>query len=200
MVRNPVDVMYAMHSDRLYSGVEHIANFAVALDSNEMRKWRSGRFKGQPWVRLSYRELVKFSEQIKRFIDIFGRKNVHVIVYDDFARNPGLIYKEVLAFLRVSPDYECGFTVIHANRRIRSAWVQDLLRNPPHTVTGVVRTFIPQPIRHHLRKALHRLNIKVAARRPLDERFRKRLQLEFEPEVQQLSNLLGRDLLNWITG
>ncbi len=86
MLRNPIEVMYAVHSERIFGGVEHITKFAVAVDSSEIRKWRSGRFKGQPWVRLSYRELVKFSEQVERFIGVFGRQNVHVVIYDDLRK------------------------------------------------------------------------------------------------------------------
>lgn len=200
MLRNPIDVMYAEHSERLFDGIEHIANFATALDSSETRSWRFGRFRGQPLVRLNYRELGKFSEQVKRFIDVFGRPNVHVIVYDDFAKNPGLAYHKVLRFLGVSPSYESAFNVIHSNRRIRSTWAQDLLSNPPHMVRGLARAFLPQGIRHPVGQYLNRLNVKVMARAALDEQLRKRLQLEYEPEMRQLSKLLDRDFSNWTAG
>jgi Sulfotransferase domain len=198
MLRNPIEVMYAEHSERLFDGVEHIADFSSALDSNEKRKWRSGRFKCQCVIRPSYRELTRFSDQIKRFINRFARQNICIIIYDDFAKDPALTYKKVLSFLQVSPNHQCAFDVIHANRQIRSERVQDFLNAPPDTVRGLARTVLPRPIRQAVGRYLNRLNVKVTARPMLDQPFRKRLQLEYEPEVQLLSELLDRDLTHWI--
>src|SRR2546430_2774457 len=75
MLRNPIDVMYAEHSERLFDGTEHITSFPLALDSKEDRIWRCGKFCGERVIRLEYRELVKSSEQVKRFIDVFGWQN-----------------------------------------------------------------------------------------------------------------------------
>jgi hypothetical protein len=198
MLRNPIDVMYAEHSERVFDGIEHVEKFATALECNEVRKWRSGRFKGQDVVRVSYRELTQFSQQVKRFIDAFGTSNVHILLYDDFAKNPTLAYKEVLAFLGVWPNHECAFDVIHANRRIRSTMVQDLLLNPPKPAQKLVRAVLPRTIRQRLGNYLNRSNIKFVARPVLDQQFRKRLESEYESEVQQLSKLVNRDLSHWV--
>jgi hypothetical protein len=43
------------------------------------------------------------------------------------------------------------------------------------------------------------LNIKQAARPLLDKKFRKRIAIEYAPEVSKLSSVLDRDLLSiWI--
>jgi len=55
-LRNPVEVMYAEHSERVFCNVEHIRNFNAALDSGEQRRWRTGPFKNQKVIRLRYRE------------------------------------------------------------------------------------------------------------------------------------------------
>ena len=200
MLRNPIEVMYAEHSECLYDGTEHILDFRLALGSDEPRTWRSGRLRGQPVTRLSYRELVKFSQQVNRFINVFGRSNVHVIVYDDFADDPRLAYKEVLAFLGVWPNHKCSFNVVHANRQIRSTWCQDLLRHPPRLVRGFSHTFLPGPVRRTLGSCLNRLNTKFVPRPMLDQDFRRQLELEFMFEVQQLSKVIDRDLCHWVAG
>ncbi|MFZ0816771.1 MAG: sulfotransferase [Candidatus Sulfotelmatobacter sp.] len=198
MLRNPIDVMYAAHSERVFDGIEHVEKFAIALECNEVRKWRSGRFKGQDVVRVSYRELTQFSQQVERFIDAFGPSNVHVLLYDDFAKNPSHAYKEVLAFLGAWPNHECAFDVIHANRQIRSTVVRDFLQNPPKPAQELARAVFPRTIRQGLGNFLNRGNIKFVARPSLDQQFRKRLESEYEPEVQQLSRLIDRDLSHWV--
>lgn len=197
MLRNPIDVMYAEHSERIFQGFEHISEFEAALDSNESRRWRSGRFKGECVRRLNYRELAMFSQQVKRFVHVFGRPNVHIVIYEDFAANPALIYKEVLDFLRVWPHHQCAFDVVNANRQIRSRLVQDVLRDPPEIVRSVVRSLLSQRTR---RSVANFLNVKVKPRPPLNQQFREQLESEFEHEVQQLSDIVGRDLSRiWFT-
>jgi len=198
MLRNPIDVMYAEHSERLFDGTEHITSFPMALDSKEDRIWRCGHFSGERVSRLEYRELVKFSEQVKRFIDVFGWQNVHVIVYDDFVKSPRNAYNEVLTFLGVSPHDKCRFEVIHANRRVRSIIIHDLLRRPPKVIRGLLRTIVPLSSRRQkIGNYLNALNIQFVARPALDQHFRKRLALELAREVRDLGRLIDRDLSEW---
>jgi Sulfotransferase family len=197
MLRNPVDVMYAEHSERLVDGAEYILSFSRALESYEDRKWRCGRFKGERVAVVAYRELVKFSEQISRFIDAFGRKNIHVILFDDFVSNPRDAYSKVLAFLGVCESSQCTFDVVHSNRRVKSTMVHDQLRYPPKLIRGLLHTFLPLSMRRRLGDRLNRLNIENIPRPPLDQRLRQRLNLEFSQELQDLGHLVGRDLSMW---
>jgi len=199
MLRNPIDVMYAQHSECVFDGTEHIADFRTALDSMETRVWRSGRCRGQPVQRLGYRELVKFSQQVRSFLEAFGRPNVHIIVYDDFAADSAEVYRSVLTFLGVSPSHECSFDVVHANRTIRSSAIQDLLRHPPNLVKRFTRAFLTKRARTGLGHRLNRINTRVVVRPMLDPEFRRRLETDFISEVQQLGHLVGRDLSSWVS-
>ena len=199
MLRNPIDVMRAQHSEGLVGGSEHIVDFDLALDSQEPRRYRSGPFKGQKVVRLGYRDLVIFSPQVKRFVDTFGDSNVHVIVYDEFAKDARLVCKNALAFLGVSPNYELPVDVVNANRRIRSTIFQDLLRRPPKTIQGLARAFLPRSTRQMAATYLNNLNVQFVPRPVMDREFRKRLERDYAEDVRQLSRLIDRDLSHWIT-
>ena len=199
MLRNPIDVMYAEHSERVFGGTEHITDFEVALDSPELRRWRSGPFKGLLVRNLRYREISSFSEQIQHYFGIFGERNVHVIIYDDFAHNPDVAYQSVVSFLGVVPNWDGDFNVVNANRRARSRAVHDLLRYPPASAKQLARALLSQSMRRTLGDCLRWLNVKQAARPLLDQKFRKRIAMEYAPEVSQLSSVLHRDLLSiWI--
>jgi hypothetical protein len=199
MLRNPVDVMYAGHSERLVGGGEHIADFATALESNEIRRYRSGPFQGEPVVRLNYRDVVRFSRNVKRYMVTFGRPNVHVIVYDDFAHQPRSAYENALTFLGLSPNHECSFNVVNANRQVRSNRIHDLVAHPPQALQGLAHAILPRSIRKRLAKHVSNFNEKFAPRPGMDPLLRKRLQSECAQEVQELSRLIGRDLSNWTT-
>jgi len=197
LLRNPVDVMYAEHSERLFDGTEHILSFAIALESEEDRRWRCGRFKGQRVIRLPYREVVRFSEQVARFIDAFGRKNIYVILFEDFVSSPQDVYSGVLAFLGVCEHYRCTFDVVHSNRRIRNTMMHDQLHHPPKLIRRLVHTFLPLSMRRKLGERLDAFNIEYVPRPPLDQQLRERLTLEFSQELKDLGDLIGRDLSMW---
>jgi hypothetical protein len=191
--------MYAEHSERVFGGTEHITDFEVALDSSEPRTWRSGPFKGHLVRNLRYREITAFSEQVQRYLRVFGEENVHVIIYDDFALHPDVAYQSVVSFLGVVPHWEGDFNVVNANRRARSRAVHDLLRYPPARAKQFARALLSQSMRRTFGDCLRWLNIKQTARPLLDEKFRKRIAMEYAPEVGQLSRVLDRDLLSiWI--
>ena len=199
MLRNPTDVMYAEHSERVFGGTEHITDFEVALDSPEPRRWRSGPFKGHLVRNLTYREITAFSEQVQHYFGVFGKENVHVIIYDDFAHNPDVAYQSVVSFLGLVPHEDIDFNVVNANRSARSSAVHDLLRHPPAPAKQLARALLPQSLRRTLGDCFRWLNVKEAARPLLDDKFRKRIAMEYAPEVSQLSHVLDRDLLSmWI--
>ncbi|SRR5229473_3235002 len=200
MLRNPVDVMYAQHSERVFSNVEHILDFEAALNSKEIRRWRSGPFKNQAMIRLEYRELSRFAEQVQRYFDVFGRERVHVIIYDDFKIDTSSVLRGVLNFLGVTSDYQTPLRVFNANRRARSMAVQDFLRHPPKGLRSFARMVLPDNLRSGLVECVRKLNILYEPRPPLNHTLRERLQKELEPEVEQLSRLLDRDLGAWCSG
>lgn len=197
MLRNPIDVMYAEHSERLVDGAEHITDFAKAVDSAEPRRYRTGRFRGQCVVRPSYRELAQFSKQVKRYYDRFDRSNVYVVLYDDFASDTKRVYIAVLSFLGVSPEQECSFEVVNANRRIRNVRIHDLVRYPPEPVRSMLRACVPRSLRRKVGNYITLLNEEIRARPTLDSQLRRRLALEYGDDLRQLSSLVGRDLSCW---
>lgn len=56
---------------------------------------------------------------------------------------------------------------------------------------------MPRFLRDAVREGLKNINAKYEPRPPIDPEFKKRLQAEFASEVEQLSELLGRDLTLW---
>lgn len=198
MLRNPVDMLYAQHSQFLYNGNENIASFEDALNAE---KDRMAGLRIPPNVHfvesLFYRETAKYTEQVRRYLRVFGRENVYVIIYDDFKNNTEKTYRETLCFLDVTEDFQPEFKVINTNKRLRSENLRNFLQNPPAILKSLGKALIPHMIYHKLVGKLRFLNIQYEPRQPMDAELRSRLQAEFVPEVEQLSELLGRDLTHW---
>lgn len=198
MLRNPVDMMYSLHSQRLYTGNEDIADFQAALEAEEDRK--RGRYipKGVNLVEgLFYRKVAMYTSQVKRYLDIFNHKNVHIIIFDDFEKNTSEAYRQTLHFLGVSENFYPDFTILNKNKSIRNLALRNFMKNPPMIVRKIKKA-LPRSLLSVIRHTIIKLNTSCQKRSPMPLLLRRRLQEEFIPEVEKLNELLNRDLTHWV--
>ena len=200
MLRNPVEMIPSLHSEHLFNGNEDIVDLTEALDAEPDR--RAGR-RIPPHAHLPqgllYSDVPRYTEQLQRYLDAFGRDRVHVILYDDFARDAAASYRGVLRFLGVDEAFSPpAFAVINASKRTRSEWFRHFLARPPELPRRVISRFVPARIRRAAYERAKRMNVAASRRPGLPLATRQRLVREFEPEVERLSRLLDRDLSGWL--
>ena len=196
ILRNPVDLFHSLHSHYLHAGTEDIVDFEAALNAEQDRKRGQRIPKSSPSVEsLFYRDIAKYTEQVRRYLDAFSTENVWVVLHDELMSNTEQTYRDTLRFLDVSPDFSPFFEVINANRTARSNGLQIVLRKSvyPSRWYGL----LPSKVRDIFERGVMRLNTREAPRPPLSEDLRRRLTEEFTPEVKSLSGVLGKDLSHW---
>ncbi len=200
MLRNPVDLLYSLHAQFLYDGNEDIEDFEEALSAEGDRK-RGLRIPRSAYLveGLYYRDVVRFSEQIKRYLDLFGRQRIKVIIFEDFRERTEEIYRQTLVFLGVSPDFRPDFKVVNPSREIRSRTLQGLIASPPPPLEPIGRYLSRIGwVRRAVKWAVDRLNVSYRNRPPLKEDLRRSLLEEFYPEIAKTERLLGIDLSCWL--
>ena len=199
MLRNPVDVMYAEHSQLIFNVEEDITDFGEALAAEPDRR-RGERMPPGPLrpETLYYRHSVRFAEQLERYHQAFGRDRVHVIVYEDFRDRTAASYRSVLEFLEVDPDFAPDFEIRNPNKRVRFPALQRLIYQPPGPLIHVVPWLRRVPIFHRLRGAALSLNSSATRRPPMDPDLREQVLREMAPEIRELGDLIGRDLSSWL--
>jgi hypothetical protein len=197
MLRNPVDMLYSLHSQFLADGDETLSDFKAALEAERDRK-RGLRVpvRARTAEVLFYRDVAKYTQQVQRYFDAFGRENVHIIIYDDLQQDLAGVYGKTLQFLNVDTNYFPDFRVINPNRRVRAKALRHFIVNPPRVVRWLAGS-VPHRLQRFVVERLTRLSIKYEARPPMDSELRRSLQVECAPEVERLSELLGRDLTLW---
>lgn len=93
MLRNPVDMVYSFHSQRVFNGTEDITNFAKAIAAEPQRREGHRLPKNIGLLQgLYYRDLGRFDEQVERFLNTFPREQLLFLVYDDFRRDMAACY------------------------------------------------------------------------------------------------------------
>jgi hypothetical protein len=203
MLREPAEMLHSLYHQFRFDGNEHLRTFEEALAAEDER--RAGRrLTRQTYLAqgLVYRETARYTEQVRRYFDVFGRERVHVIIYDDLAADVRAVYCRALEFLGVdSTRIETDFQVINGNKSVKHSALRGLLNDPLVRSTAIaIGRRLPRPIfaaLHDVERRLWKLNSRSEKRVPLQPEVRAQLQREFAPEVERLSELLGRDLTHW---
>jgi len=203
MLREPAEMLYSLYYQFRFDGNEHLPTFEEALAAEDER--RAGRrMTRQTYLAqgLVYREAARYTEQVRRYLNVFGRERVHVIIYDDLVADVRAVYCQALEFLGVDPTcIETDFRVINGNKSVKHSALRGLLNDPLLRSTAVaLGRRLPRPVfaaLHDVERRLWKLNSRSEKRAPLAAEVRAQLKREFAPEVERLSALLGRDLTHW---
>lgn len=198
MLRNPVDFMYSLHSELFYNHAESIENFEKALAAEKIRKQRGpdSLNPGIPPELFFYTDLASFTSKVKRYLDVFGRGRVHIILFDDFKQHTQLAYYNLLQFIEVNQDFKPDFEVLNSNKNIKS-YKLHLLILVLKRIRSLLYPIISPEKSFRLINLIKRNNTSYQKRPSLDVNLRRKLQRQFIPEVEKLSELLDRDLSNW---
>lgn len=193
-LRNPVQMLYSLHSQLLFSGNEVITDFAAALaaESDRANGLNIPACAGIKEV-LLYRKMGAYTEQVRRYFDTFGRDRVLVNIFDDFKRDPAAVYRRTLEFLDVDPDFVVDFAVVNPNKQVRSKLLHEWVYKTNWARSYRVQRLVPEPIRRFVR----RWNTRFTPRLPLDPAIASELSAHFAPQIAALGEMLGRDLSHW---
>ncbi len=201
MFRNPVDMVYSLHSQLLYVSEETVDDFEAAW---RLQERRSRGLDLPPAIRspllVQYAQVGQFGTQTQRLLSSFPASQVKLILYDDFTASPQKVYDEVIEFLGIPHDGRSDFPRINENKRAKVAWLRYASRKPPPMLRNAIRSLKRAVGAEKLsaaKKKLVDLNTVREGRQPLSPEFRAELVETFREEVAVLSRLLNRDLSHW---
>jgi 1,2-diacylglycerol 3-alpha-glucosyltransferase len=200
MLRNPVELVRAWHSQMYFEGVENIREFEMAwrLEGTRRHGYEIPHNCWEP-KKLFYSEWGKLGDQMERLFSVVDRDRVMVILFDDFVADPKRVYEEVLAFLGVQSDGRTDFPQINENRSLTHPKLQQALAflancfRLTRAVSG-----LNLALGLGVFQKLLFLNSHQAPRESISLSLRAELDDLYREEVQKLSKLLDRDLSYWV--
>ena len=198
MLRDPVRALYALHSEFVFDGNEDIDDFSAALAA-EPDRCAGRRIPAEAHFpeALCYHRTVAYGEQLARYLDLFGRDQVHVALIDDFIADADAAAGRVLAFLGLQPAAGQAFPHANPNKRSRSAAMRRLLAAPPPRLRAAIRAMVPAGPRRAAYRRVSALNVRAQDRAAMPQDVERRLRHELDPEVAALETILGRSLAAW---
>ena len=130
-----------------------------------------------------------YFDQLAKFLELFPREDMRVLLYDDIRDHPGSFMKDVYEFIGVDPTIHTGFEHARIN-----------------TAAGK-RNLAKSKLLWYVSRALSRANLHSAASRlstfnsklmpPMDPKTRQRLVEVYRESNRRLGELLNRDLSSW---
>ena len=127
-----------------------------------------------------------YTTSVKRYLDIFGKDNVKIIIFEEFIKNPRKTVKDVLDFLSV--DAEPPKTIEKSFNPYgvpRGKLGEKLLQSK--TIKKFSAQIIPQSLRWKLRQ---KVLLKKESKPKLSDEDRTMLENFYKNDVKNLKNLL----------
>jgi len=198
MLRNPADMVHAHHSQTMYGGKEPITDFDKALDAEEGRKNGSiPTHVDSPPELLHYSQVARYTSQIQRYVDVFGRDKVHVVIFDDLKSDVESVYRDTLSFLEVDSDFKADLSPRNRNRKYRMKSLHYFVNDTPAGLKRSLQSLLPRSLLKFVKRKLQKVNTVAKPRAPMNSSTRARLNEVYRDEVSQLSEYLDRDLTHW---
>jgi len=133
---------------------------------------------------LAYIRNTTYSPAVEAYMNTF--KNVKVLLYDDLKNDAQKVVDEITDFLDLD-----RVNLLTEQNKIYNA------SSPPIKepgISSVAPDFLKRLIPSNFKK---RMKTKLQKEEKLEENTKVKLAKLFKPEVQQLSVLIDKDLLNW---
>jgi len=194
LLRNPIEMAVAVHSEMLIGGLENVTDFRTAWGlQGERRQGRRLPVFSWPQRCFLYGEVCLLGAQLQRLLAVAKRDRVLPILLDDIRTNPRREYVKVLDFLGVSDDRRAKFPAVNTATTLR--W--PLLARSQFIIWQLKRR-LHINISLNLLKAVFTANVIAAERPELNRDTCEDLKEYFTRDVDLLGELIGRDLRSWM--
>ncbi len=183
VLRDPVERAYSHYLMNVREGVE-VLPFYEALLANQCEissGWGTSRL---------YIETGLYAAQVERYVELFGRERIQILLFEDLKTNPSCLVRQVAEFLCVDPvpmqtvrTEEIHNPHLEHRNRVAAAIMRNRLA---HTLA---RQFIPREMRAWIR---YRFILQPGPKPRPDPRAIAMLRALYEPDLQNLERILAR--------
>jgi len=181
IIRNPMDRFMSHYSMQIYG-------------KEETRKLKEFLLNPVSREGISLLEMGLYSRQISNALEILGRENVHIILFDDFKRDTGKCLREVYGFLNIENLNISAINEVHNKSRglvknniarilfgyLEKFWIK--LGNPENKFFRVLKNFARR--------------IAFKSNKP-NEDIKKYLYDYYKDDIEKTESITDFDLSNW---
>jgi hypothetical protein len=204
LLREPAAFLRSLHMQLVATHIDDELDFgrAIALEQSR-RAGRNVPSRSPSPQSLYYSEHVRYAEQLRRLHEAFPAEQVLVLIYEEFRRDNMAVLRQVFEFLGLDADVPVEPVETKPLEDVRSLRLHQLrlaIReaglNPAKRgkLVRMLDAVAPRSLSSKSISAAFR-RVTYAPQHPADEQLMQELRRRFKPDVQEVSDYLGRDLL-----
>jgi hypothetical protein len=196
LLRNPASRAFSLYGWMVREGYEDAPTFAEALEREPVRL-HDPAFRAQcPQFFPDYLYFTTglYFEQVRRYIETFGRDRVKIYLFEEFIKQPVPICRDIFRFLEVDDSFTPKMELHNEGRIPKSVALQFRLR----AELARRRRFIPHAWRIKLVEHWMKRNVQRGNKPQPDKKLLKALTDRYRQDVERVQTLLGRDLSGWM--
>lgn len=187
ILRNPAQRAFSHYLMNLRSGLEKEEDFLTALLRDEKNKhqiWGDNKS-------MLYTSLGMYSSQVQSYYDHFEKKDIKVLIYEDFYENVESGISKLFEFLEI-PDIQSHTLNLDGSYNVykspKNKLAKFFISNKKRL--NLVRKFTPSRIKDLIL-------FKDSSKPKIDERANVYLSELFKEDIENLEKKLGRNLNAW---
>jgi len=162
-------------------------------------------FKSEGRMKMSFHKLITtqpswlesglYYSQVKRFIDTFGPKQVKILIFEEFIKDPKAVIKEILKFLQVDNELPENFEKIYNPYSAPRGKISQKIVSSKK-ISKISDQLIPKSLKWKLKE---KIILKKQKRPDITNEESIILENYYREDVKKLQNLLKRNLpWKWI--
>lgn len=195
ILREPAQFLYSLHSHYVKFTEENEPDFLTALAKESDRQQErslSPRVTSPSY--LYYSQRVQYAQQVKRYYNRFKPEQIKVVIFEEFQSENERIYREILEFLEVDPNFVPQYDAINVNKEVKYQAINDLVNNP--LIKNITKNLFSQEFNDFVRdNIVEKILWHQAPKASMSEAIKTQLRQQFLPQFSQISELLGIDLV-----
>ena len=196
ILREPAKFLYSLHSHYVKFTEENEPDFLTALaleDDRQQEKVVSPRVTSPSY--LYYSQRVQYYQQVKRYCDRFDPKQIKVIIFEEFKSANDTIFREVLEFLEVDPNFTPEYAAVNVNKEVKFKAINSLVNNP--LAKSISKNLLSQEFNEFVRdNIVEKFLWHQAPKAKMPDEIKTQLMEQYRPEVVKISELLDLDLIS----
>ncbi len=187
LLRNPVERAFSHYLMNLQIGLTDNFNFLSDF-------YQDLKVNKKGWgISHLYFELGLYYEMVNRYLEIFPKENVKIIIFEEFKKKPKKVFWEILKFLNLRKDYNVDLT--------KKYNISNIPKNPKlHKKIKFIaipfKRILPDKIKNKIKNFYNKF-IFVEKKIYLTKKEKSQIFKFFENDINKLEHLLNMDLSIW---
>ncbi len=184
LLRNPLDRGYSHYLMDYRMGL-------VGLPYEEI-VYKKSQHKYQDLYYQQYVELGLYNEQVKRYLDLFGKEQVKIYLQEDLRNNSGEVIADLYEYLEIDKSFNPDTDKEHNTFSMpKNGFIQKLYGS--HVIRTVFSKLFPDSLKAYILGTF----FERAKKPELSLKTRDYLLKLYKPDIEKLEKLIERDLSDW---